>query len=86
MLVGNLMALRQTQVKRLLAYSSLSHVGYMLLGFGAAAMFHTADAAAGGFFHLFTHAMMKGLAFLSAGVLLYSLHIANGSHAPLTAG
>ncbi len=40
MLVGNLMALRQTQVKRLLAYSSLSHVGYMLLGFGAAAMFH----------------------------------------------
>ena len=34
MLVGNLMALRQTQVKRMLAYSSLSHVGYMLLGFG----------------------------------------------------
>ena len=34
MLVGNLMALRQTQVKRLLAFSSLAHVGYMLLGLG----------------------------------------------------
>ena len=38
MLVGNLMALRQTQVKRLLAFSSLSHMGYMLLGFGAGAL------------------------------------------------
>ena len=36
MLVGNLLALRQTQVKRLLAYSSLSHMGYMLLGLGIA--------------------------------------------------
>ncbi len=84
MLVGNLMALRQTQVKRLLAYSSLSHVGYMLVGFGAAAIYHTADAAAGGFFHLFTHALMKGMAFLAAGTLLYGLHIAQGNHVPLT--
>ena len=36
MLYGNLLALRQTQVKRLLAFSSLSHVGYMLLGLGIA--------------------------------------------------
>ena len=84
MLVGNLMALRQTQVKRLLAYSRLSHIGYMLLGFGAAAIFHSPDAAAGSFFHLFTHAMMKGLAFLSAGLLLYTLHLARGAHLPLT--
>ncbi len=84
MLVGNLMALRQTQVKRLLAYSSLSHVGYMLVGFGAAALFLTPDAAAGSFFHLFTHAMMKGMAFLAAGVLFYGMHIAYGDHVPLT--
>ena len=83
MLFGNLMALRQKEVKRLLAYSSLSQVGYMLLGFGAAAIFQTPDAAAGGFFHLFTHAMMKGLAFLSAGILLYSLYIARGEHGAL---
>lgn len=84
MLVGNLMALRQYQVKRLLAYSSLAHVGYMLLGFGTAALFNTGEAGAGGFFHLVTHSMMKGLAFMSAGTLLFTLHIARGDHAPLT--
>lgn len=83
MTLGNLMALKQTQVKRLLAYSSLSHVGYMLVGFGVAATFHSNDAAMGGFFHLFTHSIMKSLAFLSAGVLLYGLHLKRGSHAPL---
>jgi len=36
MLLGNLLALRQTQVKRMLAFSSLSHIGYMLLGLGIA--------------------------------------------------
>jgi proton-translocating NADH-quinone oxidoreductase chain N len=84
MLVGNLMALRQTQVKRLLAYSSLSHIGYMLLGFGVAAAFQSPDAAAGSFFHLVTHALMKGMAFLAAGLLLYTLHISRGDHFPLT--
>jgi proton-translocating NADH-quinone oxidoreductase chain N len=83
-LLGNLMALRQSQVKRMLAYSSLSHVGYMLLGFGAAMAFQAGEAAQGGFFHLLTHALMKGMAFLAAGALLYSLHIAHGSHRPLT--
>ena len=83
MIVGNLMALRQTQVKRLLAYSSVSHMGYMLLGFGVAVGFGIDNGAAGGFFHLFNHALMKGLAFLSAGCLLYALHLSRGSHAPL---
>lgn len=82
-LVGNLMALRQVQVKRMLAYSSLAHVGYMLVGFGVSASFHLQDAAAGGFFHLMTHAVMKGLAFLAVGALLYSLHLAKGDHSPL---
>jgi proton-translocating NADH-quinone oxidoreductase chain N len=84
MLAGNLLALRQTQVKRLLAFSSLSHVGYMLLGFGIAVQTGIATGAEGGFFHLLTHGMMKGLAFLAAGSLLYALHIARGSHATLT--
>lgn len=84
MLVGNLMALRQTQVKRLLAYSSLVHVGYMLVGVGIALYAGTAAGAAGGLFHLFNHGLMKGLAFLAAGALLYALHIAIGDHAPLT--
>ncbi len=83
MLVGNLMALRQTQVKRLLAYSSVAHIGYMLLGLGVAVIFQTADGAVGAFFHLFNHAMMKGLAFLAAGALLYTLHLSKGEHSPL---
>jgi proton-translocating NADH-quinone oxidoreductase chain N len=83
MLVGNLMALRQTQVKRLLAFSSLSHVGYMLLGFGAALAFNQVEGGAGAFFHLINHGLMKGLAFLAAGSLLYSLYITRGHHGPL---
>ena len=84
MLVGNLLALRQTQVKRLLAYSSLSHVGYMLLGLGIAVYAGQAAGAQGGVFHLLNHGLMKGLAFLAAGALLYALHIALGDHSPLT--
>lgn len=83
MLVGNLMALRQIQVKRLLAYSSLSHVGYMLVGIGIAIYAGQLDGSQGGFFHMFNHGMMKGLAFLAAGALLYTLHLAAGDHKPL---
>jgi len=82
-LLGNLMALRQTQVKRLLAYSSISQVGYILLGIGVAAAYQQTNGAAGGFFHLINHALMKGSAFLAAGALLYTLHIAKGDHNPL---
>ncbi len=84
MLLGNLLALRQTEVKRILAFSSISHVGYMLLGFGAALITGSLDGAAGGFFHLINHALMKGLAFLSAGVLLYAIHLSHDRHTPLT--
>jgi proton-translocating NADH-quinone oxidoreductase chain N len=84
MIVGNLMALRQTQIKRLLAFSSVSHMGYMLVGLGVAVLGSgSVEGAAGAFFHLFNHAMMKGLAFLAAGVLLYALHVARGDHGPL---
>jgi formate hydrogenlyase subunit 3/multisubunit Na+/H+ antiporter MnhD subunit len=55
----------------------------MLAGIGAAFTFGSLDGAQGGFFHLLTHGLMKGLAFLSAGALLYSLVIRNGEHRPL---
>jgi proton-translocating NADH-quinone oxidoreductase chain N len=84
MFVGNLMALQQKHVKRLLAYSSLTHVGYMLVGLGIAIYTREIDGAQGGLFHLFNHGMMKGLAFLAAGALLYTLHLAVGDHNPLT--
>lgn len=83
LLVGNLMALRQSQVKRLLAYSSLSQIGYMVLGLGIAGAVGQDAGAQGAFFHLVNHALMKGLAFLAAGILLYVLQSAATSHAPL---
>jgi formate hydrogenlyase subunit 3/multisubunit Na+/H+ antiporter MnhD subunit len=83
MLVGNLMALRQKEVKRLLAFSSVSHIGYILLGIGVSVIALKAGGAAGGFFHLFNHAMMKGLAFLAAGAFFYALHLAKDDHSPL---
>ena len=82
-LVGNLLALRQVEVKRMLAYSSIAQVGYMLVGFGVAILSKSYIAAAGGFFHMLTHAMMKGLAFLAAGAFLYVLHIGKGEHTAL---
>jgi formate hydrogenlyase subunit 3/multisubunit Na+/H+ antiporter MnhD subunit len=82
-LLGNLLALRQKEVKRMLAYSSIAQVGYMLVSFGVAAISNSYEAAAGGFFHMMNHAMMKGLAFLAAGAFLYVLHIGKGEHVPL---
>ena len=85
MLAGNLLALRQKQVKRMLAFSSLSHMGYMLLGLGIAVYMGQSAAASGSFFHLINHGLMKGLAFLAAGALLYVLFIKTGDHhSPLT--
>ncbi|NTW43580.1 MAG: hypothetical protein HGB14_03895 [Anaerolineaceae bacterium] len=83
MVFGNLMALRQKEVKRILAYSSISHVGYMLLGFGMMISFNSYLGGIGASFHMVTHGLMKTLAFLAAGALLYNLHIVNGDHKPL---
>jgi len=82
-LYGNLLALRQTLVKRLLAYSSLSHIGYILIGLGIAIYFGIGLGAQGAFFHLFNHMLMKGLAFLAVGALMYGMFLKNGSHAGL---
>jgi formate hydrogenlyase subunit 3/multisubunit Na+/H+ antiporter MnhD subunit len=83
-LYGNLLALRQTMVKRMLAYSSLSHIGYILLGLGITFYSGTALGAQGAFFHLFNHMLMKGLAFLSVGALIYGMFLQNNAHASLT--
>lgn len=72
-LLGNLLALRQQQVKRLLAFSSIAHVGYMILGLGVALYVGTEAGAQAGFFHLLSHGLMKGLAFLAVGALLFAL-------------
>ncbi len=82
MLLGNLLALRQTQVKRLLAFSSLSHMGYILLGLGITFYSGQTAGAQGSFFHLLTHAIMKGLAFLAVGALMVGKQT-SGDHSHL---
>ena len=60
------MALVQNDIKRVLAYSTVSQIGYMFIGCGA-------GAYAAGIFHLFTHAFFKSLLFLGAGSVIHAL-------------
>lgn len=66
-LIGVMMALVQTDAKRLLAYHSVSQVGYMILGIGTG----ISIGVAGGLFHLLNHALFKGLLFLCIGAVIY---------------
>ncbi len=83
MVVGNLLALRQTDLKRLLAYSSLPHIGFIVFGIGVGLSTGTPDGIQSGLFHLLNHGLMKGLAFLAAGALLLVLHRQRGIDRPL---
>jgi NADH-quinone oxidoreductase subunit L len=66
LLMAGLIALVQTDIKRVIAYSTMSQIGYMFVGAGA-------GAYASGMFHLFTHAFFKALLFLSAGIAIHAL-------------
>ncbi len=69
MLVGVILALAQWDFKRLLAYHSISQIGYVILGIGLG----TPLGILGGLFHLFNHSIFKSLLFLNSGALEYSL-------------
>src|SRR5207248_3411315 len=60
-------ALKQWDIKRVLAYSTISQLGYMFLGVGT-------GAYAAGIFHLVTHAFFKALLFLGSGSVIQALH------------
>lgn len=66
-LFAALMATQQDDVKRILAYSTLSQLGYMVAAIGVA-------AAGAAMFHLSTHACFKALLFLGSGSLIYACH------------
>jgi formate hydrogenlyase subunit 3/multisubunit Na+/H+ antiporter MnhD subunit len=83
MVVGNVLALRQRDLKRLLAFSSLPHVGFMIFGIGIGLTTGTPGGIQGGLFHLLNHGLMKGLAFFAAGALLVALHRQQGIDRPL---
>ncbi|MGL4601651.1 MAG: NADH-quinone oxidoreductase subunit L [Plesiomonas sp.] len=67
LLLAGFAALVQTDIKRILAYSTMSQIGYMFLALGVMAW----DAA---IFHLMTHAFFKALLFLSAGAVIVACH------------
>ncbi|MCI0461995.1 MAG: NADH-quinone oxidoreductase subunit L [Gemmataceae bacterium] len=74
-LLAALMALTQTDLKRVLAYSTVSQLGYMFLALGSGLKEeHLAPfAVTAAIFHLFTHAFFKALLFLSAGSVMHAM-------------
>jgi multicomponent Na+:H+ antiporter subunit D len=82
MIVGVTMAIPQKDIKRLMAYHAVSQTGYMLLGVGvglavlgdqALMSSYGTTAMEGGIFHIFNHALYKGLLFLTAGAIIYQV-------------
>jgi NADH-quinone oxidoreductase subunit L len=68
-LLAGLIALTQNDLKRVLAYSTISQLGYMFLGLGVG----TLGGIIAGMFHLFTHAFFKALLFLGAGSVMHAM-------------
>lgn len=76
-LFAAVIACTQTDIKRILAFSTMSQIGYMMLalgvsGYGAEGLGFTASL-----FHLFTHAFFKALLFLGAGAIIHAVHTNN---------
>ncbi|MGH2692712.1 MAG: NADH-quinone oxidoreductase subunit L [Actinomycetota bacterium] len=72
MVIGALLALVQDDIKRVLAYSTISQLAYMIAALGI-------GARTAALFHLFTHAFFKALLFLGAGSVIHSTHSNNMS-------
>jgi len=82
MFVGVMMAVRQTDIKRLMAYHAISQSGYMLLGVGVglavladpmALANYGRDAINGGIFHIINNALYKGMLFLTAEAIFFRI-------------
>jgi proton-translocating NADH-quinone oxidoreductase chain L len=72
-LLAAAIALTQTDLKRVLAYSTISQLGYMFMGLGAGIGTVAKFAVIAGMFHLFTHAFFKALLFLAAGSVMHAM-------------
>ena len=70
-LLAALIAVQQNDIKRILAYSTLSQLGYMVMAVGLGAAHGNPSA---GMFHLVTHACFKALLFLGAGAVIHACH------------
>ena len=72
-LFAAVIACTQDDIKRVLAFSTLSQLGYMMFALGVATMEHPMGYTAS-MFHLFTHAFFKALLFLGAGAMIHAVH------------
>jgi NADH-quinone oxidoreductase subunit L len=74
-LFAAIIACTQTDIKRVLAYSTMSQIGMMIMALGVSGYGGEAGLGyAASLFHLFTHAMFKALLFLAAGVVIHAVH------------
>ena len=65
----------QTDIKRVLAFSTISQIGFMMVALGVSGYGgHNGTGYMAGMFHLFTHAMFKALLFLGAGAIIHAVH------------
>lgn len=69
MIMGSIFAIMQSDLKRMLAYSSVAQIGYIVLGVGLA----NRMGLTGGLLHILNHAFMKGCLFLVAGAIVYKM-------------
>ncbi|MFN2310673.1 MAG: complex I subunit 5 family protein [Spirochaetia bacterium] len=79
MAVGVFMALQQSNMKKMLAYHSISQMGYIIMGAGVAAYlgYYGAMGFSGAVYHTINHALFKGLLFMVAGVVYLRYHDIN---------
>ncbi len=74
-LFAAIIALTQNDIKRVLAFSTMSQIGYMMLALGVSSYEgHDGLGYMASMFHLFTHAMFKALLFLGAGSIIHAVH------------
>jgi NADH-quinone oxidoreductase subunit N len=90
MTVGNIAAIMQKSLARMLAYSSIGHAGYILIGLSIAP--HSIIGLQGSLFHILNHAIMKGAAFIAVAGLVTALAVTHiekikglGRRMPITA-
>ena len=73
-LYGAVVTLRQTDLKRLIAYSSVSHMGLVLVGVASVGIFHSTLGLTGAALQMFTHGTITGLLFLLVGMVYERTH------------
>jgi NADH-quinone oxidoreductase subunit N len=90
MTIGNIAAIMQKNLTRMLAYSSIAHAGYILIGLAVAP--YSSLGLQGSLYHILNHAVMKGMAFIAIAGIVTTLAVTNldklqglGRRMPITA-